>query len=143
MNSLKTALRKQSPNVLPLRIEKETFNGLSTVANRKIALPTMEGIHFEKVQDIVSLEAQGNYTMIYFNPKKQILVCKTLREMELLINSEHQFIRVHRSFTINLNCIQKYIKGKGGYVIMEDGTSISVSSGKKQDFIDALKIYFG
>lgn len=110
---------------------------------RKIALPTMEGIHFEKVEEIVSLEAKGNYTFIHFINTKKLLVCKTLREMEQLLNAGNQFVRIHRSFTINLNLLQKYIKGKGGYVIMEDNSSIRVSVGKKQDFLNALEIYFG
>lgn len=109
---------------------------------RKIALPTMEGINFEKISDIVSLEARGNYTYIFFRQQRKLLVCKTLREMEELIGKMPQFVRIHRSFTINLNLLQKYVKGKGGYVVMEDGSNISVSTGKKQDFLDALKIYF-
>ncbi len=110
---------------------------------RKIALPTMEGVHFEKVEEIVSLEAKGNYTNLHFISGKRLLVCKTLREMEQILNAGNQFVRVHRSFTINLNLIKKYIKGKGGYVIMDDKSEISVSTGKKQDFLTALEIYFG
>ena len=110
---------------------------------RKVALPTMEGIHFEKVEEIVFLEAKGNYSNIHFINGKKLLVCKTLREMEELLNARNQFVRVHRSFTINLNLLKKYIKGKGGYVVMENQNSISVSAGKKQDFLNALEIYFG
>ena len=110
---------------------------------RKIALPTMEGIHFEKVEEIVNLEAKGNYTNLNFINGKKLLVCKTLREMEQMLNAGNQFVRIHRSFTINLNLLKKYIKGKGGYVIMENQASISVSAGKKQDFMNALEIYFG
>ena len=111
--------------------------------DRKIALPTMEGINFERIQDVISLEARGNYTMLFFTGKRKLLVCKTLRDMEAQIRCGSQFVRIHRSYTINLNHLQKYVKGKGGYVVMENGAMINVSSGKKQDFIEALKIYFG
>jgi len=111
--------------------------------DRKIALPTMEGINFERIQDVISLEAKGNYTMLYFKGKRKLLVCKTLRDMENQIHTGSQFVRIHRSYTINLNHLQKYIKGKGGYVIMENGSMINVSAGKKQNFLDALKAYFG
>ncbi len=124
------------PNLSPLPGNK------AEQAYRKIALPTMEGIHFEKVEEIVSLEAKGNYTKLHFINGKKLLVCKTLLEMESILNAGNQFVRIHRSFTINLNLIHKYIKGKGGYVIMEDQRSISVSTGKKQDFLTALEIYF-
>lgn len=115
----------------------------SSNRDRKIALPTMEGIHFERIQNIISLEAKGNYTMLYFTGKRKLLVCKTLRDMEEQIRTGSQFVRIHRSYTINLNHLQKYVKGKGGYVVMENGVMINVSAGKKQDFMDALRIYFG
>ncbi len=115
----------------------------SSNSDRKIALPTMEGINFERVQNIISLEAKGNYTMLFFEGKRKLLVCKTLRDMENQIRTGSQFVRIHRSYTINLNHLQKYVKGKGGYVIMENGVMINVSSGKKQNFLDALRIYFG
>jgi two-component system, LytTR family, response regulator len=125
------------PN-LPIIKKNKTKQGY-----RKIALPTMEGIHFKKVEEIVSLEAKGNYTNLHFTNGKKLLVCKTLRKVEKILNAGNQFIRIHRSFTINLNLLQKYIKGKGGYVVMEDKSNIRVSTGKKQDFLRAVEIYFG
>lgn len=111
--------------------------------NRKVALPTMEGFSFERVHLIVSLEAKGNYTCLHFLDGRQALVCKTLRDMEEQLADSRQFVRIHRSHTINLNHIQKYIKGKGGYVIMETGANINVSSGKKAAFLTAMDAYFG
>lgn len=111
--------------------------------DRKIALPTMEGLSFERVNQIVCLEAKGNYTCLHFLDGRQVLVCKTLRDMEEQLDDPIQFVRIHRSHTINLNHIQKYIKGKGGYVIMENGANINVSTGKKQAFLTALEVYFG
>lgn len=113
----------------------------STNMSKKIALPTMEGINFENTDDIVSLEAHGNYTMIHFIDNRQLLVCKSLNTMEQSLEGE-PFLRIHRSATINLQRIKQYIKGKGGYVVMENNLSIVVSDGKKQEFIEALKEYF-
>ncbi len=109
--------------------------------SEKVALPTMEGLDFEEVRNIVSLEAQSNYTEIRLINKKKILVCKTLKEMEEAIRSE-AFVRIHRSHTINLNRLSKYVKGKGGYVVMDDGTTINVSAGRKQEFMEALEVFF-
>ncbi|MEO1626977.1 MAG: LytTR family DNA-binding domain-containing protein [Bacteroidota bacterium] len=109
---------------------------------RKIALPTLEGIHFEKINELVSLEAQGNYSVLKFTNNRQLLVSKTLREIEQMLNDNQRFIRIHRSFTINLDFILKYIRGKGGYVIMEDGSNVSVSVSRKQALMDAVTLYF-
>ncbi len=109
---------------------------------RKIALPSIDGIHFEKINDITCLEAQGNYTLLYFEDKRQLLVCKTLQAIERLIQTPLQFVRIHRSFTINLDQLQRYVRGKGGYVIMENGSHVNVSAGRKQAFLETVEQYF-
>jgi len=63
--------------------------------------------------------------------------------MEEMLKNSVQFVRIHRSTTINLNKISKYIKGKGGYVIMDDGSTRNVSAGRKNAFFEALKKYYG
>ncbi len=108
----------------------------------KIMLPTMEGLCFEKVKHIAYLEASGNYTVLHFTDARQVLVCKTLREVEQLL-PESAFTRIHRSHTIHLRHIKKYVRGKGGYVILQNGVTLTVSSGQKDAFIEALKYYFG
>jgi two-component system LytT family response regulator len=110
--------------------------------NRKIALPTMEGLSFERIKEIICLEAKGNYTLIHFKGGRKQLVCRTLRDMEDMLYNDRRFARIHRSHTVNLDYLQKYIKGKGGYVILEGGMNISVSSGRKQSFMDAVTVYF-
>jgi two-component system, LytTR family, response regulator len=64
-------------------------------------------------------------------------------EIEELLNNSLQFVRIHRSFTINLNRIMKYVQGKGGYVVMEDGSYRNVSNGKREEFFEAVRRYFG
>jgi two-component system LytT family response regulator len=115
---------------------------VSVVKGGKIMLPTMEGMCFEKVKQIAYLEASGNYTVLHFTDARQVLVCKTLREVELML-AENAFIRIHRSHTIHLRHIKKYVRGKGGFVILQNGVTLTVSSGQKETFIDALKQYFG
>lgn len=108
----------------------------------KIALPTMEGLCFEKLKQIVYLEASGNYTVLHFKDKRQVLVCKTLREVELML-PDRAFARIHRSHTIHLKHLKKYVRGKGGHVLLQNGVTLTVSSGQKEAFLEQLKAYFG
>jgi two-component system LytT family response regulator len=50
------------------------------------------------------------------------------------------FFRIHKSYLVNLQEIQKYIRGEGGHLIMSNGASITVSKQRKEDF---LHIYSG
>ena len=140
LHHLRTVEPEQTPIALqhrrPLRGRNENTPG-------KLAVPTMEGVSIERVQDIVSLEAKGNYTVIHFNEKRQLLVCKTLGDLEASLAQNGFFIRIHRSYSINLDRLQRYIKGKGGHVVMDNGDSIEVSSTRKHELIEALRDYFG
>ena len=107
----------------------------------KIVLPTMEGMCFEKVKHIAYLEASGNYSVLHFLDGRQILVCKTLGEVELLLPKQ-AFVRIHRSHTIHLRHIKKYVRGKGGHVVLQNSVTLTVSAGQKDNFLSALKNYF-
>ncbi|GAB4496268.1 MAG: hypothetical protein OHK0019_27650 [Saprospiraceae bacterium] len=115
---------------------------LTQKASKKVVLPTMEGLCFEKVREIAYLEASGNYTLLHFTDKRQILVCRTLREVEQML-PEKAFTRIHRSHTIHLKHIKKYVRGKGGHVVLQNGVTLVVSAGQKDLFLNALRHYFG
>ena len=144
MRVVKTSPSQSTGPRLPLHHRDESPHPPTAARSRqrKIALPTMEGIHFEKVSEITCLEAQGNYTLLYFGDKRRLLVCKTLQAIEQLISTPLQFVRVHRSFTITLDQLQRYVRGKGGYVIMENGSHVNVSAGRKQVFLETGAQYF-
>lgn len=106
----------------------------------KVALPTIEGLQMIPVETIISCESDDNYTSIQLKSKKKILVTRSLKEMEEILE-QHSFIRVHRFYIVNLNEIEKYIKGEGGYLVMSDGTTIDVSKNKKEILLKKLLPY--
>lgn len=104
----------------------------------KIALPTIDGIIFVRFRDICRCESDNNYTNIYLNSGKKIVVSKTLKEYEEML-TPFGFFRIHKSHLINLAYLQRYKKGEGGYVVMEDGSELEVSRRRKDDFLVALQ----
>ena len=108
-------------------------NGIS----KKIIIPTISGFEFLNIADIIRCKSDINYTTIYLRDKQKLLVAKTLKEFEELL-SHHSFFRIHNSHLINLAFIKSYNKGKGGSVILTDGTEIEVSSRRKDDFLKRL-----
>ncbi len=113
-----------------------------TLKSGKIAFPTMDGLSFEKVKQITFLEASGNYTMLHFLDGRQVLVSKTLSDVEAMLPSE-SFVRIHRSHTLHLKHIKKYVRGKGGYVVLGNGVTLTVSAGQKDFFLESVKGFFG
>jgi len=92
------------------------------------------------IDTIVNCESDDNYTTIRLKNGKKLLVTRSLKEMEESLE-QHSFIRVHRSSLVNLNEIEKYVKGEGGYLVMSDGASIDVARNKKEVLLKKLLPY--
>lgn len=103
----------------------------------KLALPSSDGLIFVKVDEILYCEASSNYTYIYMADGKCHIVSRTLKEYEDLL-TEQDFFRIHKSYLINLNAIKKYVRGDGGYVIMNNDKSLDVAKRKKDDFLTRI-----
>ena len=141
---LKKAVQKVKERILvpipqQLEILMHKFRHPSSPVN-KIALPTIEGLQMIPVDTIISCESDDNYSTLQLKGKKKILVTRSLKEMEEILE-QHSFIRVHRYYIVNLNEIEKYIKGEGGYLVMSDGTSVDVSRTKKELLLKKLLPY--
>ena len=106
--------------------------------NQNIALPTLEGLQMIAVRSIIYCSSQGNYTNFILKDKQKLHVCRTLKQIENLLQGYH-FMRVHHSFIVNLNEVKKYIKGEGGAVIMSDETNINVSRSHKEMLLISLQ----
>lgn len=112
---------------------------LMDTQNKKFALPTHEGIILVELSDIEYFETDSNYTYVYLVSKKKITVSKTLKTYEKIIDGM-SFMRVHNSFIINFNLIEKYIKGDGGTIVMKGGNQIPVSRAYKQELLAKFEI---
>lgn len=103
----------------------------------KMALPTQNGIQLVKIDEVIRLEADGNYTTIFLKDQCKILVSKKIKEFEALLEDTH-FFRIHQSHIVNLEVIDRYIKGEGGTVILEDGSQLEVARRRKEEFLKRI-----
>jgi two-component system LytT family response regulator len=108
--------------------------------SKKISIPSQDGILWVDLDDIIRFEADSNYTHVYVKNRKKIMVAKTLKSFEdQLLNTV--FCRVHSTHLINLNEIEKYIKGDGGIVVLKDNSNIPVSRANKAELLAKLNLY--
>ena len=111
-------------------------------ASAKIALPVADGLRFERIETIVYLEAAGNYTFLHFRDGERLLVCRTLQDMQSRLAAPYRFVLIHRSYIINVDYLDRYVRGKGGYVVLENNVSLTVSNSRRQEFLNWLESYF-
>ena len=108
--------------------------------NKRFAVPTLEGLIMLNSEEILYCESDGPYCTFHFiTGTKPLLTSKTLKEAEEVLQGGGEFFRVHHSFLINLKFVQKYIRGEGGEVIMNNGKNIPVARSRKQDFMKVLE----
>lgn len=107
----------------------------SNTLPKKLALPTGDGLVFIEQMDIILCEAEGNYTSFLLKPHNKLLVSKPLSYFEQILNTE-QFCRTHQSYIVNLAYVKSYVKGRGGYIIMNEGSKVEVSVRMKNNLLD-------
>ena len=119
-------------------LHEEVLIPKTNTVNGKITIPQQDGFEVINTADILFCKADDNYTEIYLNNNKKKLVSKTLKYFEDALNGGG-FARVHKSYLVNVNEIVKYVKGKGGSVVLSNGKQIMVSASKKSDLLSYFK----
>lgn len=107
-------------------------------SNKRLALHSQDKIEIVEIGNIVRCESNVNYTQFYFVDGSKMLVTKTLKEFDKML-SEFGFYRVHQSHLINIDHLKEYVKIDGGYLKMQDGSSVPISTRKKSSVLKLLQ----
>ncbi|MCW3077326.1 MAG: response regulator transcription factor [Bacteroidetes bacterium] len=106
-------------------------------SSSRLGIPTLEGLQMVEVKTISKCVAYDCYTELILNNGKQMVASRLLKDFEEIL-SEYNFLRIHHSYIINLNEVNRYVKGEGGYVVMNDGSTCEVSRRKKAELMRKL-----
>jgi len=114
----------------PLSSTSKTFN--------KLPIPTDDGLELVPFDKIIQCKAERAYCYFYLDGGKKLLVSKPMKEFEDTLIS-NGFFKVHKSNIVNIQYAEKYVRGKGGYLVLSDGSNVVVSSRKKEELLQLLK----
>ncbi len=104
---------------------------------RQIILPTLGGFEVVKMEKIIRLQGNGNFTDIYLSDGTKKMVCRFLKYFSEIL--PYPFVRIHKSHIININFVKSYHKAAGGYVLLEDKSEIEISPAYKEEFLNTFK----
>lgn len=107
----------------------------------KLCIPSLKGFQVIQIQDIIYCEASSNYTNFHFTQRPSICASKPIHDYEDLLE-DCNFIRIHKSFLVNLEHIKEYIRGEGGSVILSNNHEVEVSRRKKDVLMTRMKEYY-
>lgn len=135
--------KKKSPSIKDqlklltdhLKQQQSTVQAPSQATPGRIALPSADGLMILKPEQVVRCESLSNYTKVHLDDGQKVVVSKTLKEVEEILSS-FEFYRIHHSHLINLNHVQRYVKTDGGYVLMTDGSNITIARNRKEGFLE-------
>lgn len=111
---------------------------VSTKKFDKITISAIDGLYFLALDKILRIEADDNYSHIYTTEGQRFTISKTIKYYEDLL-ADGNFFRVHKSHIINLNFMTKFVKGDGGYVVMNDEKEIVVSRRRRPAFMEKMR----
>ena len=126
--------------------KREIFNRNTIVAEnfreqqpgkRQVILPTVEGFEVIKMEEIIRLQGNGNFTDIFLKDGTKKMACRFLKHYDEILS--YPFVRVHKSHIINIECVKSYHKNAGGYVVLSDKTEVDISANYKEDFLKYFK----
>ncbi|WP_293787431.1 LytTR family DNA-binding domain-containing protein [uncultured Pedobacter sp.] len=119
-----------------LSIAKEHYLSQGLSANKRIALKTLEYIEVVAIENIMFCKGDKGYTTFVIKGSNEILVSKGLKDYESLL-SPFGFLRCHQSYLVNFAYVKKYFRE--GYLQMDNGEKIQVSSRKKEEVLRYLE----
>jgi two-component system LytT family response regulator len=120
--------RKKTTNEkaeLSLQIEN-----IKNPQKNKIGIPTQQGFKFVDVNEIVFIKADNSYTELINTKNEKIIISRTLKNFEEVLQDAPNFVRVHKSYLVNTNYINDYVKSDGGYLVMQGNHQVSISADK-------------
>ncbi len=91
-----------------------------------------------KIRDIVYLESEGEYVRMHLGDGSTITTLFRLKNMEAALPSE-LFMRVHRSYIVNLHAIKSYVKGR---IFLSDTEYVPIGENYKEAFQRYIDLKF-
>ncbi len=133
---------KDSTTKERVELLQQNYSPNAPNAFEKIGISGLDGVHFVRLSEIVRLEAEDNYTHFVLKSGTRITASKTIKAYEetlLRLN----FVRVHKKHIVNMNYMKTYIKGEGGYLVLENDENIEVSRRKKASLMETVRKLYG
>ncbi|HFS67656.1 MAG TPA: response regulator transcription factor, partial [Flavobacteriia bacterium] len=156
-NAIDYLLKPIDPDDLIQAIEKvknrqhtnSTTQNIETILNKlvktnserqkKVPLSLNHKIVLVEPNEILYCKSDGSYTIVFLKNGEEHLISKSIKYIEELLPT-NIFIRVHKSYIINLNEVKELIKQGAGEIILSNDKIVPISRTHKKDIFKALNI---
>lgn len=143
VDAVKRAVKRVAANTVNENISTLLHNLQQTQPPQemKLCIPSLQGFQVVALKDILFCEASGSYTGFYFTNEHHLVSAKPIFEYEELL-ADAGFVRIHKSYLVNLLHVKEYLRGEGGSVILSNDKEVEVSRRKKDIFLGKIKEFY-
>lgn len=135
---MKTMSSESIFDTMSMPLPKSVEKNATTPCQQKLLIPFYDRKRTVSVDEIVRLEGSGNYTNFFLRDGTKMLVSRTLKEYEILLDGQ-AFVRVHKSCIVNLEFVRKFYVKKEGELELADGQQVKISRRRAQMFVDRIR----
>lgn len=125
---------------LPIQSVSPSYPAAYQRGQHRLSLPYLNRTIVLAVDDVVCLQGEGNYTFLYTRDRKRYLVSKTLKEFEKTLD-QTMFLRIHKSYIINLGYVQHGVLCRERLVRLADGREVTISRRRMKEITERLNRY--
>jgi len=133
----KTGMKSNSPQHIHQRNILEAHLN-SRKAPTRFLIHTRDDIKVILYDEVVCCVADSNYTRIYLNDGSKVMVSKTLKDFETILNQQH-FFRIHASYLINLHYIKRIVKAHQYLVELPKSFMLKVSRSRREGLMHKME----
>lgn len=143
IESVKRAAKRvgQKSETIPVETFLHNLKNTGNAQKLKLCIHSLKGFQVVDIKDIIYCEASSNYTNFHFVNRSLICASRPIHEYEALLE-DSQFVRVHKSYLVNIEYIKEYIRGEGGSVVLTGGQEVEVSRRKKEVLMRKMKEHY-
>jgi two-component system LytT family response regulator len=121
------------------KVKAEKMAGIAKhTVHGKIPVPDCDGIELVSPDEIIYCKSDSNYCELNLIGNRKILASKTLRYFGEIL-PEDIFIRIHKSYLVNLKHVKKYMKREGGELLMVNNDCIPVSRNHRDEILKLIR----
>ena len=135
-DELVDALKRVEKQKLKIENYKVFHENIKQEMLNKIAVPSGNSILFIETLDIIFIKGEGAYSEIFCQNNIKHLVSRNLKNFEDILCFDNRFIRVHKSYIVNMSYCNAFLKSDGGSLILKSGQNIPVSAEKASLIMD-------
>ncbi|MEY3322421.1 MAG: hypothetical protein RLZZ417_2004 [Bacteroidota bacterium] len=114
------------------RLEEKLEEHKKLKQRKEIVIPFQNGYITERLENIIYLAGELNYSRIYLDNGRDLLIARTLKDFEEIL--DESFYRIHKSYLVNMSYIKEFNMDAGNFILLKNGEKLTVSHRRKDKF---------